>query len=218
MPDPTFRTSRFIFDKIEEIAEGPQGKLLLQCMGIKSRKNDLYSWRLSNGSKIVAIPLNGEKIRGFRANVLLIDEMLLMGEDIVQKVLMPFIVAPQHQTERQIIRAKEDDLIRRGKMLESQRKEFVDISKFIAFSSASYTCEYLYRKYDEFHKKIFNPPKDEPNAKYFIAQMAFDGVDRWKDRLEKVLSQWLKVASLIKQHLNENTGRSLLTAQIVTSV
>ncbi len=123
-------------------------------MGIKSKRNDEFRWRI-NGGSIVAIPLNGEKIRGFRANVLLIDEFLLMSEDIVEKVLMPYLIAPQDITERQIIREKEDELIRLGVLTEEERMDFGNSSKFIGLSSASYTCEYLYKKYDEFVKMIY---------------------------------------------------------------
>jgi len=207
---PTFRTSRFIFDKLEEIVESPKGKFLAQCMGVKSRKNDLYSWKLSNGSKIVAIPLNGEKVRGFRANVLLIDEFLLMGEDIVEKVLMPFIVVPQDMDKRQIIRSAEDRLIRSGRMTEEQREVFIDRSKFIGLSSASYTCEYLARKYDEFFKKIYEPPKDEPEAKYFIAQMSFNSVVKWEDRMEKSV-----IASSQSNEGNQATFKREYGAQFI---
>ena len=140
----------------------------------------------------MAIALNGEKIRGFRANVLVIDEFLLMGEDIVEKVLMPFIVVPQDMDERTRIRDKEDRLIRRGQMKEGNRMVFTDKSKFIGLSSASYQCEYLYRKYDEFYKKIYEPPKEEPDVKYFIAQIAFNGVSKWEDRMEKSVIEMAK--------------------------
>ena len=66
----------------------------------------------------VAIPLSGEKIRGFRANVLVLDEFLLLPEDTIKNVLMPFLVAPQDMAERIKIREMEDDLIAKGEMKE----------------------------------------------------------------------------------------------------
>lgn len=187
---PTFRTSRFIFNKVEEIVDSPEARLLFQAMGIKSKRNDEFRWRINSGS-IVAIPLNGEKIRGFRANVLVVDEFLLMSEDIVEKVLMPYLAAPQDITERQIIREKEDELIRMGVLTEEERMDFGSNSKFIGLSSASFTCEYLYKKYDEFVKRIYEAPDvvhegdDESmkEARFFVSQLSWDAMP--EDRIDK---------------------------------
>lgn len=182
---PTFRTSRFIFNHIEKITEKPQAKLLMDCFGAKARRNDEWKWKI-NGGEIVAIPLNGEKIRGFRANVLVIDEFLLMSEEMVEKVLIPYLVAPQDIGWRQKIREKEDRLIRQGRMTENDRMEFKNNSKMVALSSASYTCEYLYRKYNEYvdniySDKLYTQIEGEEDGKliggtYFISQLAWNAI------------------------------------------
>ena len=133
---PTFRTARFIFNYIEKIVDSKEAKLLFDCMGAKAKRNDLFEWTI-NGGSIVAIPLNGEKIRGFRANILVIDEFLLMSEETVEKVLMPYLVAPQDIKERLKIRQREDDLIKQGLMTEADRYVFENKAKSIALSSAS---------------------------------------------------------------------------------
>ena len=183
---PTFRTARFIFNHIEKMCDSPGAKLLFQAMGAKSKRNDEFRWSI-NGGEIVAIPLNGEKIRGFRANVLVIDEFLLMNEEIVEKVLMPFLLAPQDIDERQTIRRKEDELIRRGLLKEEERMVFPNKAKFIGLSSASYTCEFLYKKYDEFVKKIYAPDMTETGEKYFISQLAWNAIP--PDRIDKSIIQ-----------------------------
>lgn len=172
---PTFRTARFIFNHIEILSERPEAKMLLEAMGTKVRRNDEFRWHV-NGGSIVAIPLNGEKIRGFRANVLVIDEFLLMSEEIVEKVLIPFLVAPQNIGERLKVRAKEDQLIRRGLMAEEDRIQFPNNAKLIALSSASYTCEYLYRKYDEYIKQIYLQSSEKGEGTYFVSQMAWNSI------------------------------------------
>lgn len=186
---PTFRTARLIFNYIEDIVNSPDAQLLFQCMGVLSKRNDQFSWKI-NGGEITAIPLNGEKIRGFRANILIIDEFLLMNKDMVEKVLIPYLVAPQDIKDRQIIREKEDDLIRRGLMTEEERMEFDNNAKFIALSSASYTCEYLYEKYKEFVDHINSPDMPENGAKYFVSQMGYDSVP--KDRMEQSVIEMAK--------------------------
>lgn len=179
---PTFRTARFIFNHIEKIADSSEAQLLAQAMGTRIRRNDEFRWSI-NGGEIVAIPLNGEKIRGFRANVLLIDEFLLMSEEIVEKVLIPYLVVPKDIRRRKQIREREDELVKKGIITDAERTKFPNEAKLIALSSASYTCEYLYRKYDEYIKQIYDPNMPENGATYFVSQMAWNSVP--VDRIDK---------------------------------
>jgi hypothetical protein len=172
---PTFRTARFIFNNLEKMVETKGAELLAQCFGAKTKRNDQFEW-LINGGSITAIPLNGEKIRGFRANVLVLDEYLLLPEDIIKTVLMPFLVAPQNIKERIEIREAEDKLIQEGLMKEKDRMVFENDSKMIALSSASYTFENLYTTYKEWVAKIFD--KDEKTSNYFISQMGFESLPK----------------------------------------
>jgi hypothetical protein len=170
---PTFRTARFIFNNLEKIVNSPGAELLAQCFGAKAKRNDQFEWQI-NGGSIVAIPLNGEKIRGFRANVLVLDEFLLLPEEIIKNVLMPFLVAPQNIKERMEIRELEDKLIQEGSMKEEDREVFGNTSKMLAFSSASYTFENLYKTYTEWSEKITNNEKTE--ATYFVSQISYEAL------------------------------------------
>lgn len=173
---PTFRTARNIFSYMEKIEKSPEAILLKQCLGAKSKRNDLFEWEI-NGGLIRAIPLNGEKIRGLRANVLILDEFLLLSEDIVKNVLMPFLIAPTDLQirERMATKEKEDALIAKGIITEEQRTKFLSTSKMICLSSASYTFEYLYRLYTEWIDKIYDSNnKDE--ATYFVSQLGYEAI------------------------------------------
>jgi hypothetical protein len=170
---PTFRTARFIFNNLEKIVNSPGADLLSQCFGAKAKRNDQFEWQI-NGGSIVAIPLNGEKIRGFRANILVLDEFLLLPEEIIKNVLMPFLVAPQNIKERMEIREFEDKLIAEGNMKEEDRMVFENTSKMLAFSSASYTFENLYKTYNEWLEKIIS--KDRGEATYFVSQMSYEAL------------------------------------------
>ena len=182
---PTFRTARFIFNYIEKMTESKDGKMLLAALGInKSKRNDEFIWRINEGS-IIAIPLNGEKIRGFRANILIIDEFALMSEDLVERVLIPYLIVPQDLKKRQQIRAMEDKLILKGIIKEEQRTKAVNTSKLIGLSSASYTCEYLFRKYQEYINQINNPTNTKDAGKYFVSQMSWDSIKNPEDRMDK---------------------------------
>jgi len=170
---PTFRTARAIFNNIEKMSETKGAELLFQAFGAKSKRNDLYEWDI-NGGSIRAIPLSGEKIRGFRANILVLDEFLLLPEEIIKNVLMPFLVAPQDMKRRIDIREMEDLLIKEGKMKEEDRMVFVNNSKMIALSSASYTFENLYKTYQEWVNKITSPEKED--STYFVSQLGYEAL------------------------------------------
>ena len=170
---PTFRTARFIFNYLETLVDSKGAQLLAQAFGAKSKRNDQYEWKI-NGGSITAIPLSGEKIRGFRANILVLDEFLLLPEEIIKNVLMPFLVAPQDMAERIKIREIENDLISKGLMKEEERMQFENNSKMIALSSASYTFENLFKVYKEWTEKIYS--KEEGESKYFISQLSYEAL------------------------------------------
>mgnify|MGYP003687826023 FL=1 len=104
----TFRQSKMIFEKIEDIARKPEAQFLAQCITKKSKRND--QWTLEIGeSKIIALPLgDGSKLRGFRFHRIIIDEFLLMPEQIYNEVILPFLSVVQNPTERERVDKLED--------------------------------------------------------------------------------------------------------------
>lgn len=180
---PTFRTARNIFTELEKMVSSKGAELLAQVFNSEpSHKNDLLSWDIGQSS-IRAIPLNGEKIRGFRANILILDEFLLLSEDIVKNVLMPFLIAPRNIGERLKIREQEDILIKAGVMKESERTIFESTAKMVALSSASYTFENLYKTYNEWIANIMDEKKK--GASYFVSQIGFQAIPQ--DMVEKTV-------------------------------
>lgn len=188
---PTFRTARAIFSEIEKMVRGPKSKLLRDCFEMEpSKKPDLLEWQI-NGGSIRAIPLNGEKIRGFRANILVIDEFLLVPENIIKEVLMPFLASPQNLAEIISVKGIEDELIKMGKMKESERIVFPNMAKLVGLSSASYSFENLYRTYQSWVKNIEMSAEEEKKImdrenegktiytappRYFVSQLAYNAV------------------------------------------
>lgn len=173
---PNFRTARLIFETIESICERPEASLLRACYIKENRKggNDQLKWKI-NGGSITAIPLSGEKIRGFRANVLLCDEYLRLPEHVVKDILMPFLVVPQNTDERNKIVREEDELIKKGLLAEEDRTEFKNTARMIALSSASYTFENLYATYADWNKKILDP---RVKPEYFTAQVSYEAIPK----------------------------------------
>lgn len=152
----SFRQSKMIFRKIEDIAQTKKAELFNQCIGKVNKSNDEWSMQIGR-SRITALPLgDGEKLRGFRFQRIIIDELLLMPEKIYNEVIMPFLAVVENPTERQKVRDAEDQMIAAGKMTEEERFEWPS-NKMIGLSSASYKFEYLYKLYQQYENMIFNP-------------------------------------------------------------
>jgi phage terminase large subunit-like protein len=110
----SFRQSKMIFTKMEEIAQSPKAEFLSQCITRVSKANDQWVMELGR-SKITALPLgDGEKLRGFRFERMIIDELLLMPEKVLNEVIMPFLSVIKNPTERQEIHDVETEMIKQG--------------------------------------------------------------------------------------------------------
>ncbi len=173
-----FRSSRRILEQLEMIAkkQDKSGILLRQIFDNDlSRRNDIFKWTMFNGSEIVCLPLaNGEGLRGQRANVLMVDEAMLVSKAIIENVLKPFLVASSNITEKLLWREIEDKMISKGLMKEEQRKEFASTSKMILLSSASFQGQYFHDVYLDYLKKISEDENKE--SSYFVSQLSYEVV------------------------------------------
>jgi len=168
----SFRQSRMIFNKIEEISKSPKAGFLAQCITKVSKSNDQWVMEIGR-SKIIALPLgDGEKLRGFRFQRMIIDELLLMPEKIVNEVILPFLAVVENPTERQKIYDLETKMIEEGKMTEEERHKWPH-NKIIGLSSASYKFEYLYKLYKQYEDLIMHPDKQD-NAHRVIMHLSYD--------------------------------------------
>ena len=168
----SFRQSKMIFKKIEEISKSPKATFFAQCITRTSKMND--EWVMEIGrSSIRALPLgDGEKLRGFRFQRMIIDELLLMPEKIYNEVIMPFLSVVENPTERQEIHDLETQLIEAGKMKEEERRVWPN-NKIIGLSSASYKFEYLYKLYQQYESLILNENKQD-GAHRTIMHFSYD--------------------------------------------
>lgn len=169
-----FRSSRRILESIETIGKKREGILLRQCFDSDlSRRNDIFKWTMGNGTNIVCLPLaNGEGLRGQRANVLIVDEALLVSKSIIENVLKPFLVASADITAKLQYREIENKLIAKGLMAEEERKRFKSNSKMILLSSASFHGEYFHDQYLDYLKKIATD--ESPDSSYFVSQLSYE--------------------------------------------
>ena len=171
----SFRQAKMIFRKIEDIAAKPEAKFLAQCITKKSKQNDQWTLELGR-SRIHALPLgDGEKLRGFRFQRIIIDEMLLMPERIYNEVIVPFLSVVENPTEREDLYNAESVLIEKGEMKEEDRHQWPN-NKLIMLSSASYKFEYLYKLYETFENLIKGniPEEKTSKAKRAVMQFSYD--------------------------------------------
>lgn len=152
----TFRQSKMIFSKIEDILGKPKAKLTMDCISAKnliSKGTDQWTLKIG-GAKAIALPLaNGERLRGFRFNRIVIDEFLTMPEKIFTEVIMPFLGVVENPDEREELAKLEDRLIEAGEMTENDRYVWPN-NKLILLSSPSFTFEYMYKLYKQFKDLI----------------------------------------------------------------
>jgi hypothetical protein len=168
----SFRQSKMIFKKIEDISKSPKATFFSQCITRVSKMND--EWVMEIGrSSIRALPLgDGEKLRGFRFQRMIIDELLLMPEKIYNEVIIPFLSVVENPTERQEIYDLETQMIEKGEMKEEERKRWPN-NKIIGLSSASYKFEYLYKIYQQYEALILNENKQD-GAHRTIMHFSYD--------------------------------------------
>jgi hypothetical protein len=172
----SFRQSKMIFRKIEDIAQDSKAELFQQCIGKVTKSNDEWSMQIGK-SRITALPLgDGEKLRGFRFQRIIVDELLLMPEKIYNEVIMPFLAVVENPTERQKIKNAEDQMIKAGKITEEERTEWPS-NKMIGLSSACYKFEYLYKLYQTYENMIFNPGAKNQGRRC-IMQFSYDAAPK----------------------------------------
>jgi len=186
----TFRASRRIFNEIERILNRPEAALAAQCFRDNRtlKRSDewiIYAKAPAEGT-IIAIPLAGDRARGYRVSKLIIDEALTVNEEIIKTVLMPFLNVPLDVAQRIQIRNRENELIKAGLLTEAERIKFPNTAQMVLLSSASYTFEHLYQTYKLYCDIIDNPnilqqeefetddsKKAMKDSTYFVAQMSY---------------------------------------------
>lgn len=178
---PSFKQAKFVFQYMEKFANSPKGYFFRECFAGKvSHLNE--EWKVQIGlpgmeSEICALPLGqGDKIRGYRGNVLIVDELGSIPPDIVKEVLKPFLIVNKDPRQMSKVMEEEDELIKRGKMKESERTRFQQ-PKIISLSSATFSFEDLNETFKAYVKAILEPA-DKVDGTYGIFQIGSDALPR----------------------------------------
>lgn len=156
--------SKIMFSKIEDILKEKNAHPFRKCVTNISKGSDQWVMEIGR-SKLISLPLgNGEKLRGFRFNVIICDEMLLMPEKIYNEVIVPFLGVVSDPRKREKIEKVEDELIKQGNLKESERTVFQN-NKLVSLSSAGYTFDFFYRLYSTYINFIEDPNEALKKAK-----------------------------------------------------
>jgi hypothetical protein len=174
---PTFRTSRHIFNNLEKIVDSKEGILLKQCFGAKTKRNDAFEYEI-NGGIIRAIPMNSERLRGFRSQLLIMDEYLLFSEEVVKKVLMPFLMVPSNVTERMSQFEEDEEKLKSGEIKSGEEMIFPSSARMVCLTSASYQFEYCYQQFNEWVGNIISEDAVK-DATYFVAQLGYEIIPKY---------------------------------------
>jgi hypothetical protein len=175
-----FRASRRVLLESEKITKAAKATLFASCFENEMRRgNDIFSWKLNNGSEIHALPLSkGDGLRGQRSSCVIVDEGLLITKDIQESIIRPFLTARQNYQEEKEIRQAEDYLIKKSVITEKDRLSFPR-NKYQVFSSASYQFEYLYEMFMAYKGEITKSTIPEENPpRFFIWRMGFEALPK----------------------------------------
>lgn len=176
----SFRQSKQIFQKMEDIVSKPEASLIKEC-GFRIQKGT-DQWTMTLGkSRAIALPLaNGERLRGFRFNRIVLDEFLTIPEKIFNEVIIPFLGVVENPIEREELYNLESRVIDKGEMKEQDRYVWPN-NKLIILSSPSFKFEYMYKLYKKYEDLIFGVDKEEDDeeelkddAYRLIMQLSYD--------------------------------------------
>jgi hypothetical protein len=176
----SFRQSKQIFQKMEDIVSKPEASLIKEC-GFRIQKGT-DQWTMTLGkARAIALPLaNGERLRGFRFNRIVLDEFLTIPEKIFNEVIIPFLGVVENPIEREELYNLESRVIDKGEMKEQDRYVWPN-NKLIILSSPSFKFEYMYKLYKKYEDLIFgqdiedNEDEDSKDDAYrLIMQLSYD--------------------------------------------
>lgn len=177
-----FRASRRILEQCGKFLKDKDAMLLRACFPKDvQRGTDEWILEVPNGATIRCLPLgDGTKIRGVRADLLIVDEFAFLPESIIGEILRPFLAANSKIQQQRTIQEREDELIRAGAMTEDQREILEDRKKVIFLSSACYQFEHMYKRYCDWIDLLTSPKKEEEfkekGMSYFISRISCDAV------------------------------------------
>lgn len=195
----SFRQSRAILDLCIKMISDEGAGLLRTCFPTETRRGtDEWKLEVPNKAVIRCLPLgDGKKIRGVRADLLAIDEFAFLPEPIIGEILRPFLASNSKIKEQRAIDEQEDEAIAKGLMTEDQRTILEDNKKVVFLSSACWTFEHLYKRYQDW-TGLLTLNRETQNDKYlefkaskrgyFIGRVGWEAAPKGLLNVDEVLT------------------------------
>lgn len=174
----TFRQSKLIMKTIEDLADQPSGKgIFLQDCITQRITRQVDAWEMKIGaSSIKALPLG--KIRGYRFNVVIVDELLQVPTEIVETIIRPFLTVKMNGMEQEELDEAEEKLIKAGIITEDDKLDLYKNNKIIGLSSASYKFDSLYKDfYVPYVSSILS--KEKPKVTHSVFRLSYRAAPSW---------------------------------------
>lgn len=165
---PSFRQAKFVFAEIERaINKSPFLQRCTMRNGGPSNLADQSIWKLRNGSMVFALPLgDGNKIRGARANSILMDEAAQISPEVIDLVIKPLAATaadPAAQVRLARLKRYEAEIREAGIDFDRLSRS----NRLILSSSAYYQFNHFYEKYKQYLRYTAEFLEDgSPNPEY----------------------------------------------------
>lgn len=177
------RQSGLVFESMESIWKN--APILQDICGANNgpRRGVLgFTWEIGD-SKIMGIPIGtGEKIRGLRANVIIVDEFGSVNPDIFETVIRGFASVQSNNTFEKVKQQYQIDALKAIGMDKNEIEEFIgsdnnEGNQIIIAGTATYQFNHFFKYYQDYCNLIYeNSRLKDPSEKceYAVIRLPWD--------------------------------------------
>ena len=177
------RQSGLVFESMETIWKNAPIIQDICGAGNGPRRGVLgFTWEIGD-SKIMGIPIGtGEKIRGLRANVIIVDEFGSVNPDIFETVIRGFASVQSNNTFEKVKQQYQIEALRAIGMENDEIEEFVGSDKnegnqIVIAGTATYQFNHFYKYYQDYCNLIYENSRRGENTEpceYAVIRLPWD--------------------------------------------
>jgi len=176
------RQSGLVFESMENIWKN--APILQDICGANNgpRRGVLgFTWEIGD-SKIMGIPIGtGEKIRGLRANTIIVDEFGSVNPDIFETVIRGFASVQSNNTFEKVKQQYQIDALKTIGMSTDDIDDFIGNTKsegnqIVIAGTATYQFNHFYKYYQDYCNLIYNQTKygGSDDCEYAVIRLPWD--------------------------------------------
>ena len=174
------RQSGLVFESMENIWKNAP---ILQdiCGANNGPKRGIlgFHWDIGD-SRIMGIPIGtGEKIRGLRANTIIVDEFGSVNPDIFETVIRGFASVQSNNTFEKVKQQYQIEALRAIGMNNDSIEGFIGDSKtegnqIILAGTATYQFNHFYKYYQDYCNLVYEQSKNNTSCEYAIIRLPWE--------------------------------------------